>query len=57
MNDSEQQQAPEEFSLYQTQSPSISEIKELREFTDVSNLTSLRIMHSINLKSMMVLYT
>ena len=46
--------SPEDFSLYRSQATSISEVKELKDIEDVSNLNSIRIMHSINLKSMQV---
>jgi hypothetical protein len=52
MSDYDSREAPEEFSLYKAGATTVSDIKELRQFDSFNSMTSIRIMHSINLKSL-----
>ena len=48
---------PQEFSLYSSVSPTITDIKELQQLlAEKKQIHSIRIMHSINLKSIQVNY-
>jgi len=45
---------PQEFSLYGTEVSSIIQIPELSQINNTQNINTVRIMHSLNLKSMQV---
>jgi len=50
----EEHSDPQEFSLYGTEVASIIQIPELAQINNSQNVNTVRIMHSLNLKSMQV---